>query len=41
MVDFNKQQRGKALKLLSPKQMFQILPIAIAQVKRVTHLKTY
>ena len=41
ILDFNKQQKRKALKLLSRKQMFQGLPIAIAQVKRVTHLKTY
>ena len=41
ILDFNKQQKGKALKLLAPKQMFQRLPIAIEQVKWVIHLKTY
>ena len=31
-LDFNKQQ-GKGLKILTPKQMLQRLPIALAQVK--------
>ena len=33
MVDFNKQQKGKTIKILTPKQMLQRLPIALAQVK--------
>ena len=28
-----KEKRGKGLKILTPKQMLQILPIALAQVK--------
>ena len=31
--DFNKQQKGNGLKILTPKQMLQRLPIALAQVK--------
>ena len=30
---FNKQQKGKGLKILTPKQMLQRLPIALAHVK--------
>ena len=30
---FNKQQKGKGIKILTPKQMLQRLPIALAQVK--------
>ena len=33
MFDFNKRQKGKGLKILTPKQMLQRLPIALAQVK--------
>ena len=33
MVDFNKQQKSKGIKMLTPKQMLQKLPIALAQVK--------
>ena len=29
----NKKQKGKGLKILTPKQMLQKLPIALAQVK--------
>ena len=29
-LDFNKQQKGKGLKILTPKQMLQRLPIALA-----------
>ena len=32
-LDFNKQQKGIGLKILTPKQMLQRLPIALAQVK--------
>ena len=31
----NKKQKGKVIKILSPKQMLQRLPIALAQVKPV------
>ena len=33
ILDFNKQQKSKGIKLLTPKQMLQRLPIALAQVK--------
>ena len=33
VADFNKQQKGKGLGILTPKQMLQRLPIAIPQVK--------
>ena len=33
LLDFNKQQKDKGLKILTPKQMLQRLPIALAQVK--------
>ena len=33
ILDFNKQQKGKEIKILTPKQMLQGLPIALAQVK--------
>ena len=33
IIDFNKQQKGKRIKILTPKQMLQRLPIALAQVK--------
>ena len=32
-LDFNKQQKGKEIKILTSKQMLQTLPIALAQVK--------
>ena len=31
--DFNNQQQGKGLKILTPRQILQRLPIALAQVK--------
>ena len=31
----------KGIKILTPKQMLQRLPIALAQVKVAIHLKTY
>ena len=31
--DFNKRQKGKGITILTPKQMLQRLPIALAQVK--------
>ena len=33
IIDFNKKQKGKGLKILTPKQMLQRLLIALAQVK--------
>ena len=33
LLDFNKQQKGKGIKILTPNQMLQRLPIASAQVK--------
>ena len=33
ILDFNKWQRGKGLKISTPKQMLQKLPVALAQVK--------
>ena len=33
ILDFNKQQKDKGIKILTPKQMLQRLPIALAQVK--------
>ena len=33
IIDFNKKQKGKGLIILTPKQMFQKLPIALTQVK--------
>ena len=33
LLDFNKQQKGRGIKLLTPRQMFQRLPIALAQLK--------
>ena len=32
IFDFNNQQRGKWFRILTPKQMIQILPIALAKV---------
>ena len=33
IIGLDKQQKGKGLKILTPKQMFQRLPIALAWVK--------
>ena len=33
IVNFNEQQKGRGLKILTPKQMLKKLPIAFAQVK--------
>ena len=33
ILDFNKQWKGKGVKILTPKQMFQRLTIALPQVK--------
>ena len=42
ILNFDKQQEGSELKKLTPEQMLQRLPIALAQVKAGTvHLKIY
>ena len=33
ILDFNKQQKSKGIKILTPKQMLQRLPIALPQEK--------
>ena len=33
ILNFNRKKKGKRLKTLTPKQMLQRLPIALAQVK--------
>ena len=33
IIDFNKKQKDKGLKISTPKQMLQRLPIALAQIK--------
>ena len=33
VLDFHKQQKGKGIKILTPKQMLQRLSIALAQIK--------
>ena len=33
ILDFNKQRKGKRIKILTPKKMLQTLPIALVQVK--------
>ena len=33
LLDFSKQQKGRGIKLLTSRQMFQRLPIALAQLK--------
>ena len=35
ILEFNKQQKGKESKILTPEQMLQRLPIVLAQVKAV------
>ena len=32
-LEFNRQQQGQGLKILTPSQMFIILPISLAQLK--------
>ena len=39
ILDINKQQKCKEIKILTPKQKLQRLPIALAQVKQVVHPK--
>ena len=42
ILNFNKQQKGRRLKILTSKQMLQRLQVALAQVKKlVIHLKRY
>ena len=33
ILDFNKPQKGRGIKILTPKQMLQRLPISLARVK--------
>ena len=33
ILDFNKQEKGKGVKILTSKQIFQRLPITLAQIK--------
>ena len=33
MLEFNKQRKGKGIKILTAKQMLHMLPIALAQLK--------
>ena len=41
ILDFNKRQKGKGLKILTFKQLLQRLLIPLAQIKLVIDLKTY
>ena len=41
ILEFNGQQKGTGLKILTPKQMFQRLPIALAQVKASNNSSIY
>ena len=36
LFNFNKKQKGERLKMITPKQMLERLPIALAQVKSDT-----
>ena len=38
--NFNEQQKGRGLRKLTPRQMLQRLPTALAQVKVANNLKT-
>ena len=40
ILDFNRQQQDKGIKILTPKQMLQRLPIVLAQVKAGKQLNT-
>ena len=33
ILEFNRQQQGRGLKILTPNQMFSRLPISLAQLK--------
>ena len=41
ILDFNKQQKLKVIKMLSLQQLLQRLPISHAQLKQVKHLTAY
>ena len=41
ILDFNKRQKDKGLKILTFKQLLQRLLIPLAQIKLVIDLKTY
>ena len=40
IFQFNRQQQGQGLKILTPNQMFSRLPISLAQLKTRQGLKT-
>ena len=40
ILDFNKQQKGKGIKALTPKQMLKRLPTAYNSLP-ISYLKTY
>ena len=39
ILEFNRQQEGRGLKILTPNQMLSILPISLAQLKQEITLK--
>ena len=41
IIDFNKQKRGRGIKLLTPRQIFQRLPVALSQLKADNTFETY
>ena len=41
IIDFNKQKRGRGIKLLTPRQIFQRLPVALSQLKAGNTFETY
>ena len=41
IIDFNKQKRGRGIKLLTPRQIFQRLPVALSQLKAGNAFETY
>ena len=41
ILEFNKQQKDKGIKILTPKQMLQRLPIALVLIKTVNTSETY
>ena len=40
ILEFNRQQQGQGLKILTPNQMLSRLPISLAQLKAGNILKT-
>ena len=41
ILEFNRQQKGKGLRILTPQQMLQILPIALAHIKQAIIQRVY